>query len=1327
MTQASLPARSNASGHRAPAACTIIARNYLSHARILAASYVRHEPGTRFYILVVDTLPADAQVDADVQVITPDELGLSYFFEMCFKYDVTELCTAVKPTLLSLLLNRYNEEAVAYFDPDILVMRPLDELKAALTSANIVLIPHILTPIPLDGRRPSEQDILIAGAYNLGFIALKKSAQAAAFLRWWEERLRDGCRVSPVNGLMVDQRWVDLVPALFPPTSILRDETYNVAYWNLSSRTLERNDERFYVNGRPLAFFHFSGFDPANRRHLSKHQNRIDVRTGTPLADVLDLYADLHMSSGFPVSSKWSYGYARFDNSMPVHPLLRQLYLALEERSRASFGNPFQVNVAKSFLNWAITPQPGQAGLSPFLESIVRTRYDVAAAFPDARGRHRRTFIHWARTQGAREMGYDPELVRDQSRQASAVDIRPDSAATASQSGSTVSSVSLQSERYSALPNSNTGTLSLTVEAANTKGRGVNVCGYLRNESGLGSAVRRYIRALRTLNVPVALKDLSALSLNRSDDDTLAHVDADAPYDINVFCVNADEHFRILSHLGEQFFRDHYNIAIWAWELPSFPEKWYDRFAYYDELWVGTSFIANTLQPVAPIPVVRIPPVLTAQSQGSRDRGRQRLGIPPGEFMYLFIFDFRSYFKRKNPLALINAFKRAFSPSDPVRLVVKCVNQESSPDEFSAMSDLAQEYSISIVGGYWSSSEMRDLMAACDAYVSLHRSEGTGLTITDAMALGKPAIATGWSGNMDFMNVANSFPVRYELVELEENVGPYRAGEIWADPSVEHAAELLRFVFEHPEEARARGAAAKREIERDFGEEKIAALVRHRLSAIEARRRHPAPQSDSEVDQFTAKNLQYQQLIHRIRDVVRTALPPDATIIVVSKGDDELLKLDGRCAWHFPQTEDGIYAGYYPADSGAAIAHLEALRSKGAEFLLIPSTALWWLRHYEEFGRRLDTRYRAVVRQEDTCLIFALRGRGPQLARRLRTIFGNVLPSANRRIEEAARTVEHLSQHVRTLEGRLAELENVANSGQARLERLWRSMESPLDDLAKTVEAQRARIDELATSTEGRIGHLLDSIRAQAGRADRLAQDLASTARRFAARPYMAKDIFGAGGDLDKPMGYGLDAASLDGFDASPLDFESLFRGSQDFIADRQRVYLPFFKGLRRVVDLGCGRGEFLRLLGTQGINAVGVELHPALVQRVKAEGLNAVEGDALDYLNGLPAASLDGIFSAQFIEHLDPARLVDLLALSKSRLRAGGILIAETVNPESFEALKAFHVDLTHQRPIYPQVLLYMCRMVGFPSARIFYPLAGGFTQRDYSTAGEYAVVAVA
>jgi glycosyltransferase involved in cell wall biosynthesis len=499
---------------------------------------------------------------------------------------------------------------------------------------------------------------------------------------------------------------------------------------------------------------------------------------------------------------------------------------------------------------------------------------------------------------------------------------------------------------------------------------GINVCGYLQDESGWGSASRGYVRALRSLDIPMALNSVSPLTSNRSEDRSVTTCGWEYPYDINLVCVDAAQHFAVMSHIGEDFFENRYNVGAWAWELPRFPENWYDRFAYYDEIWVATSFIVNALAPISPVPVVRIPPVLTAQAPGARDEGRRRLGVSPDEFVFLFVFDFHSHLERKNTLALIDAFKLAFAPNETARLVIKCVNGQSDPAGSMAMKERAQGHAISIYDGYWSSQEIRDLMSACDAYVSLHRSEGTGLTITDAMALGKPVIATGWSGNMDFMNVCNSYPVRYELVEIEKNVGPYRAGELWAEPSKEHAAELMVRVFANRDEGQTRGQAAKREIESNYSEEKIASLVQHRLNIIRNRERFP--QIRRELRAFHSR---YRGLIAGIRQVAEDVLPPDAVVIVISKGDDELLRLGSRRGLHFPQNAGGLYAGYHPADSDAAIAHLEQLRAEGANYLLLPGTAFWWLDFYKEFAAYLES-YFEMIHRDPRSIIYKLNSIG---------------------------------------------------------------------------------------------------------------------------------------------------------------------------------------------------------------------------------------------------------------------------------------------------------------------------------------------------------------
>jgi glycosyltransferase involved in cell wall biosynthesis len=504
----------------------------------------------------------------------------------------------------------------------------------------------------------------------------------------------------------------------------------------------------------------------------------------------------------------------------------------------------------------------------------------------------------------------------------------------------------------------------------------VNVSGYFRDESGWGAAARGYVRALRRIGVPTRLADFSALTSNRSGDRTLAEGDGLSDWDVNLMCIDAGQHFAVLSRTDEDLFDRRYNIGAWAWELPRFPERWYDRFAYYDEIWVGSSFIASAIAPISPIPVIRIPPVMAPRMgrlvEGDRGGWTRR----PGEFLFLFMFDVHSHLARKNPMAIIEAFRRAFRPSEPVRLILKCVNAESDPAGFRALLDRASGAAIDVHSGYISADEIRGLTASCDAYVSLHRSEGIGLTIADAMGLGKPVIATGWSGNTDFMDVSNAFPVDYRLVALEENVGPYHAGEVWAEPSVEHAAELMRFVVDHPEEARRRGDAARDTIQRDYSEERIAQLVAQRLAIIGERHRFDEFKRD--VRGLVAA---YRDLVGDIRNVVGRVVPAGGEVMVVSKGDNNLLQFEGRTGCHFPETDTGVYAGYHPGDSAAAIAALDTAISRGHQYLLFPGTSLWWLDHYYGFRAHLDARYPRLWADRQ-CVLYDVRQPGaPGVAR----------------------------------------------------------------------------------------------------------------------------------------------------------------------------------------------------------------------------------------------------------------------------------------------------------------------------------------------------------
>jgi 2-polyprenyl-3-methyl-5-hydroxy-6-metoxy-1,4-benzoquinol methylase len=315
-----------------------------------------------------------------------------------------------------------------------------------------------------------------------------------------------------------------------------------------------------------------------------------------------------------------------------------------------------------------------------------------------------------------------------------------------------------------------------------------------------------------------------------------------------------------------------------------------------------------------------------------------------------------------------------------------------------------------------------------------------------------------------------------------------------------------------------------------------------------------------------------------------------------------------------------------------------------------------------------------------------------------------------------------------TIERALDELRTVGANLQTQVEGLARQLGSLQSTMAAVVDWQQraeAQLAGMTSSIESAAPRA--AVETQGAELHDIARRLTTVVERFSARPYMGTDVYGAAGDLTAPMGFCLNASSAPMIGGDAPTFDELFRGPPEFIAERQRVYLPFMRGRTNVVDLGSGRGEFVELLRSIGIEATGVELDARFVGASQERGLDVRAIDAFDFLAQQPDATLDAIFSAQMIEHVTPARLPELIGLCRRKLRPRGLLIAETVNPESYLALKTFYVDLTHQLPIYPQVLLQLCQQAGYLSARIFYPQGGGFSQEAYATAGEYAVVALA
>ena len=230
-------------------------------------------------------------------------------------------------------------------------------------------------------------------------------------------------------------------------------------------------------------------------------------------------------------------------------------------------------------------------------------------------------------------------------------------------------------------------------------------------------------------------------------------------------------------------------------------------------------------------PVFAMPPAVVVPETTRCSRGS--FGLPDDHFLFLFAFDMASGMERKNPLGLIRAFRQAFHPSEPVHLAIKVSRGAAYPADFRILQAVAEAAGVTLIDQVMPRADVCDLLASCDSYASLHRSEGFGFTMAEAMLLGKPTIATGYSGNLDFMTPDNSYLVQYDRVPLDRDYPPYPAGCIWASPCESHAAGRMRHVYENRDEAAAVAARGRETVATFLAPEAAARRITTRLAEIQ--------------------------------------------------------------------------------------------------------------------------------------------------------------------------------------------------------------------------------------------------------------------------------------------------------------------------------------------------------------------------------------------------------------------------------------------------------------------------------------------------------------
>jgi glycosyltransferase involved in cell wall biosynthesis len=811
---------------------TVATMSSLPRARVLARSLRRHQPDWPLRVMLVgreDAIAATARAESSLDVRSVSrELDLDIETLMA-RHDEEDLTIL----LLGHLLLRHAErtsEPVVYLPSSAWLLADLSPLQSKLASHAAAFVPRVLEDLPEDGLEPTLEQLDRAGRIDDTMLAVDGAPDSRELLAWWidqVERTLGSLDAFAVGARPEDRPWLarffELAPARFA-AGVLDDPGMNLSLWNLHERELRGSaDGAIAVGGAPARLLNLPGFDPDRPYRLAANASRARVSRSALLRGLVERYAAELLEAGWRDADHRHDVGRSLGEGLVYDDSLRAIYsraLALGD----GLEDLFSAEGTRAFLAWLQGPAPRGAdhGVTRYVfYRVSRERPDVLRAFPDLDGNDGPAYVAWCWAFGRDELAIPDRFMPP--RPAGVPALRP---VPVRQPASQTPSGQARPER--------------TADPGPTDGDGlaVRLTGYLGHTLGLGAAARGYVQALGAAGVPVSTVSVPLhhleLPVKLEDaygqhgfEDLVQH----GGHGFEIVAVNADELPGFVERLGEDYFEGP-RIGIWGWETNSIPPRWQRAFALVREVWVYSRFMAENIGAVAPCPVVALPPPVQRPAEAAEPL---RLGVADG-FLFLFVFDYLSTVQRKNPVGLVEAFKRAFAPGEGPQLLIKTINAPLRPlSEEQVLWEAYGRDDVHVIDRSLSGDELNALMAACDCYVSLHRAEGFGLTLAEAMAIGKPTIATGYSGNVDFMNEHNSYLVDYEITRVGPECEIYPPDGEWAQPSVEHAARRMREVYTDREESARRGQRAAEDIARTLSPQTTGLAMRRRLQELARR------------------------------------------------------------------------------------------------------------------------------------------------------------------------------------------------------------------------------------------------------------------------------------------------------------------------------------------------------------------------------------------------------------------------------------------------------------------------------------------------------------
>lgn len=823
-----------------------------------------------------------------------EALGKENFYpsELAFKFNMVELQTTLKPFAFQYMFQKIGAKASIYLDNDIWVTSTLLPLQLELQRHSAIVTPHIVSPIPEDGKKQKDLDILNCGVFNFGFVAFSNTPQSAKFLQFWGQRLTIYGYADLSNGMFYDQNWGMFIPAFFDHEDylVIRDRRYNVAYWNLHDTGSnihldEKTGLPHLEDDQPTVFVHFSGMsllEEYDMNGISRHQNRYTLEDFPRLKQVFEAYIDrlkMHNALAFRAIP---YGYKYFsDGTTVIQDEMSRAYAAAKFPDVAGKDGMFEEGDKTPFYGYSLSTYDRVDYVkhvmdNPFCADTLLCQgygaYDSDSAIRATQHQSgedvKMTFLEWY-------MKHIPGLAADMEglffftgleqgvwmKRKDVQKVFPDpTGANFAQFKEWFFSNSVEEKMvdknvymkwHAMLKDRVTHHRKYHKKVQKAEDIGVNIVGWHGGKFSIGIVANKLYAAAHAVGLNINAVQLPSPGggkkfthpslLNYEVTRSLSEI-------VNIFAVNADCTRYVTNNIPSVVRSNKYNIGYWAWELDVFPKDWIKYLKEFDEIWCLSTFIKNSLEATpgydgTPLRVLNLPLLDEEVVHAMESAESLPYELTPlksqnaDPFVFLVVFDFQSYPERKNPMAVIKAFLDAFpkekDPTQKFYLVVKAHSGTANEME-ELKAEANNDPRIIFIFRVLSDVENVGLHRYQDCYVSLHRSEGYGLNILESMGAGIPVIATSYSGNTDFFGVGPSYHpqchylVPFKIVELKEDYGPYKAGNHWAEPDHEYTVKAMRKVVKQNCK-QAHGETISRLVFNQFGQNAIGEKMRELL------------------------------------------------------------------------------------------------------------------------------------------------------------------------------------------------------------------------------------------------------------------------------------------------------------------------------------------------------------------------------------------------------------------------------------------------------------------------------------------------------------------